>query len=258
MENILHKIIAHKKREIERRKLMISIHQLEKSAHFNRFTHSFSDYIKHKSGIIAEHKRRSPSKGWIRKDSNLSDICTSYVQAGASAISILTESEFFGGSNHDLEGVRKKISIPILRKDFIVDPYQIIESKAIGADTILLIASCLNKTEVKELAIMANALDMEVLIEIHNADELDKLNDYIQLVGVNNRNLKSFEVDISNSITLAKQIPDAMIKISESGISNAKTILELKNWGFQGFLIGERFMKADNPGMACKNLIDRI
>ncbi len=258
MKNILDKIIQHKKQENEQKKKLISISQLEKSAHFNRFTHSFSDYIKHKSGIIAEHKRRSPSLGWIRKDLDLTGICTAYTQAGASAISVLTDINFFGGSTHDLETIRKHIPVPILRKDFVIDAYQVTEAKAIGADAILLIAACLTKDEIKELAMIANAADMEVLLEIHTAKELDKLNDYIQVVGVNNRNLDSFEVAISNSIELAEFIPDSFVKISESGISKPETILELKKYGYQGFLIGESFMRQEDPGLACKNLIKQI
>ena len=258
--NILDKIVAHKHKEIAKRKLQYPIELLEQSIFFELETISLKKHItqKDKSGIIAEFKRKSPSKGLINANADVKLVTTGYVRAGVSALSVLTDSAFFGGSYNDLAEARKFNKCPILRKDFIIDEYQIIGSKSIGADAILLIAAILDKKRVKQLAEFAHSLNLEVLLEVHNKKELEVLNNNIDLVGINNRNLKDFSVDINTSIQLSDLIPDEFVKISESGISNPKSIIELKKYGFQGFLIGENFMKTDNPAKACKGFIDKL
>ncbi len=258
--NILDKIVAHKHKEIAKRKLQYPIELLEQSIYFDSETISLKEHItkKDKSGIIAEFKRKSPSKGLINANAGVKLVTTGYVKAGVSALSVLTDSKFFGGSYNDLAEARKFNRCPILRKDFIIDEYQIIGSKSIGADAILLIAAILDKKQVKQLAEFAHSLNLEVLLEIHNKKELEVLNEAIDLVGVNNRNLKDFSVDIKTSIQLSTLIPDEFVKVSESGISSTNTIIELRKYGYQGFLIGENFMKTDNPAKACKEFIDKL
>lgn len=209
-------------------------------------------------GIIAEFKRKSPSKGWLNQQANLLEVTTGYQQAGAAGISILTDAEFFGGSVEDVITVRDKISCPILRKDFVVDKFQIYEAKAIGADVVLLIAAALTIPQVKNFARLAHQLGLEVLLEVHNKEELNYLNEYIDIVGVNNRNLHTFEVNIDTSLELANLIPYTFIKISESGISEIQTIKILKQAGYQGFLIGEYFIKEKNPADALRQFINQL
>ncbi|MEN8122688.1 MAG: indole-3-glycerol phosphate synthase TrpC [Bacteroidota bacterium] len=255
--NILDKIVEHKHKEIEKRKSQYPIELLEQSVFFDSETISLKEQIirEDKSGIIAEFKRKSPSKGLINGNANVKQVTTGYVQAGVSALSVLTDSEFFGGSYNDLAEARKHNNCPILRKDFIIDEYQIIGAKSIGADAILLIASILDKKKVKLLAEFAHSLNLEVLLEVHNKKELEVLSENIDLVGVNNRNLKDFSVDIDTSIKLSELIPSEYIKVSESGISDPKSIIELKKYGYQGFLIGENFMKTKDPARACEKFI---
>ena len=212
------------------------------------------------TGIIAEFKRQSPSKGIINDTSTIVDVTNGYLNANVAAQSILTDTSFFGGSMADLMEARViNQQKPILRKDFIVDAFQIVEAKAIGADAILLIASCLKAAELKNYGQLAIDLGLEVLYEVHTQEDLDKINDLDnKIIGINNRNLNTFEVDIENSIKLADQIPDTCIKISESGISDPKIIMGLKEFGFQGFLIGECFMNTENPGEACQEFISQI
>jgi indole-3-glycerol phosphate synthase len=215
-------------------------------------------YIKDpaRTGIIAEFKRKSPSKGVINSAVTVEKVSIGYMQAGASALSILTDQEYFGGKNEDLIEARKFNFCPILRKDFIVDEYQILEARSIGADCILLIAAALNPVRLKELAVFAHSIGMEVLMEVHDAEELaGSLNEHLDLVGVNNRSLKTFEVDLKTSYDLVQQIPNEFVKISESGISQAETLAELKATGFDGFLIGETFMKSGRPQQAAFNFI---
>jgi len=210
-----------------------------------------------RTGIIAEFKRSSPSKGVINNHSHVREVTSGYAKAGASALSVLTDSTFFGGSYIDLIEARRANQIPILRKDFILDEYQILEAKAWGADIILLIASILHPDEIKRMASLAKSFGMSVLLEVHNKRELDNgLCDDLDAVGVNNRNLGDFTVSIEHSYNLVSQIPDRFIKVSESGISDPDTIVELKTAGFNGFLIGENFMREQNPGKAMEQFVE--
>ena len=212
-----------------------------------------------KSGIIAEIKRRSPSKGDINPNVSVERTSVGYMQAGASALSILTDNKFFGGTNEDLMIARKLNSGPILRKDFVVDEYQIIEAKSIGADAILLIAAALEPKEITALAKFAHSFHLEILLEVHNEKELqDNLQAEVDLIGVNNRNLKTFATDIEISKHLAEMIPNHVVKVSESGIEKTETILELKKYGYQGFLMGQNFMQHNSPERACKEFIDEL
>ena len=256
--NILEKIVADKRKEVEILKNRILISDYEKSQYFDKKTFSLRLNLKNKSGIISEFKRQSPSKGIINNTSNVLDVTGGYENAGVSALSILTDKKYFGGSIDDIIKVRDNIQIPILRKEFIVDEFQIVEAKAIGADAILLIASVLSKQETENFAKLAKSLGLEILLEIHNEQELSHINQYVDCVGVNNRNLKTFEVNIQNSISLSYKIPNDFVKVSESGISSVDAIKELQQFGFQGFLIGENFMKTDNPAMACQTFINEL
>ncbi|GMQ27142.1 indole-3-glycerol phosphate synthase TrpC [Algoriphagus sp. oki45] len=256
--NILEKIIADKYKEVDEKKSLIPVKLLEKSIYFSGPVVSMKKYVSHpeKSGIIAEFKRKSPSKGWINASASVEQVSIGYMQAGASALSILTDKEYFGGTNEDLKIARKFNFCPILRKDFVVDEYQIIEAKSIGADCILLIAAALEPEKLKSLAYFAKSLGLEVLMEVHDGEELDRsLCDALDLVGVNNRNLKTFDVSLDTSLQLVERIPPQFVKVSESGISEPKTLVELKKAGFDGFLIGENFMKSSRPEQAAYNFI---
>ncbi len=257
--NILDKIIANKKIEVAQRKAITSIAELEKRKFFFKETLSLNKFLldNTKTGIIAEYKRKSPSKGIINSHSTVEEVTTGYAKFGASGISVLTDEEFFGGNLNDL--LEATINeVPLLRKDFMIDEYQIIEAKAYGAEVILLIASCLSKQEIKQLAATAKGLGLEVLLEIHNAEELNHICYDIDVVGVNNRNLKTFEVNINNSLQLINKIPTEKPAISESGMSNVETIVTLRQAGFKGFLIGENFMKEANPAMAFENFVHEL
>jgi indole-3-glycerol phosphate synthase len=257
--NILDTIIARKKIEVTERKRDKSISELENKLFFKNKTLSFSDFLlrEDKTGIVAEFKRKSPSKGILNDTSTVTEVTTAYAKYGASGISVLTDEEFFGGSLNDL--LESTINeVPLLRKDFIIDEYQIIESKAFGAEVILLIAACLGRKEVKTLAALAKNIGLNVLLEIHNEQELAHICDDVDVVGVNNRNLKTFTVDINRSIELGKQIGGNTIKISESGIDNISSIELLREHGFRGFLIGEKFMKEKNPGLAFQNFAGKL
>ena len=259
MMNILETIIVKKKIEVEKRKRTKTISELEEMVFFKNKTFSFKEFLlrKDNTGIIAEFKRRSPSKGIINNCSFTADVTKDYAKYGASAVSVLTDEEFFGGSLKDLVEARVN-NIPILRKDFIIDEYQIIESKSHGADIILLIAACLSKEEIKKFSALAKNLDLNVLLEIHNENELEHICDDVDVVGINNRDLKTFKVDLNHSIELCKKIPSDKIKISESGIDDVKTIKYLKQNGFSGFLIGEKFMKEKNPGKAFADFVKEL
>lgn len=259
--NILDKIIAHKEQEVAERKSLYPTKLLEQSIYFSSDTISLRKYLLRddKLGIIAEIKRKSPSKGMIHEFVSIEQTSISYMQGGASALSILTDTEFFGGKNEDLTTARKFNYCPILRKDFTIDEYQIVEAKSIGADAILLIAAALTPDKLKNLAQFAKSLGLEVLMEIHHGEELKShLNEYLDVVGVNNRDLKTFEVSVDTSISLANAIPDQFVKISESGISNPDTVLDLMSHGYQGFLIGEHFMSHGRPGAACAEFIQKV
>ncbi len=259
--NILNKIISHKKTEIAAAKELYPTALLEQSIYFDSPSVSFCKYLlqKDKVGIIAEIKRKSPSKGMINEYVDIEQISIGYMQAGASALSILTDSAFFGGNNSYLTTARKFNFCPILRKDFIIDEYQLIEAKSIGADVVLLIAAALTPDDLKTLAKKARTLGLEVLMEVHTEAELNShLNEYVNVVGVNNRDLTTFKTDIATSKKLAAKIPEDFLRISESGIHNAKDIHELKAFGYNGFLIGERFMTAPDPQKACAAFIQSV
>ena len=259
--NILEEIIAHKHLEVQQRKELYPVKLLEQSIYMNTPVVSMCEYImrKDKSGIIAEIKRKSPSKDIINNFVDIEQTSIGYMQAGASAISILTDSQYFGGSNEDLSIARKFNFCPILRKDFMVDEYQFIEAKSIGADTILLIAAGISSKNCKQLAAFAHSLGLEVLLEIHNEKEFHShYNQHVDLVGVNNRNLETFEVSIETSKQLAAIIPSEVITISESGISSPEAVQELKGYDFNGFLMGEAFMKYSMPHVACDEFIKSI
>jgi indole-3-glycerol phosphate synthase len=251
--NSLERIIADKYREVASRKQAQPPAQLEKSPYFSRSTFSLKAFLldPSKSGIIMEFKRQSPSKGLINGTSSVEDVTKGYEQAGASALSILTDSDYFGGSTEDLLRARPLVSCPILRKDFVVDEYQILEAKAMGADCILLIAAALSPQEIKTLASFAKGLQLEVLMEVHNLEELERsFCDTLDVVGVNNRDLKTFQVSLDTSLALVDKIPTQVVKISESGISDPRTLVEFRKAGFDGFLIGENFMKTTQPELA--------
>ncbi|WP_313028108.1 indole-3-glycerol phosphate synthase TrpC [Soonwooa sp.] len=244
---ILDKIIERKMQELEVSKTKVSLQQLKDSEFFNRETISLKNTLKSKSGIIAEFKRQSPSKGIINNQFSSLEVVTAYEKFGASAVSILTDSDFFGGNFEDIISVRNHINIPILRKDFMINYYQFYEAKAIGADVVLLIAACLSPTQVSEFTDLAHQLNLEVLLEIHSEKELKHINNNIDFVGINNRNLKDFKVDLQNSLNLKNQLPKDILSIAESGIYNEEDFRFLKEKGFDGFLMGEYFMKSDNP-----------
>lgn len=249
--NILETIIAQKKIEVAERRQQRPVAVLEKMEWFSRPAFSLRKFLtdETKTGIIAEFKRKSPSKGWINANADPSIVTTAYAQHGASGLSVLTDENFFGGSLDDLIKARTN-DIPVLRKDFMIDAYQVVEAKAVGADVILLIAANLTPAQVKALAATAKNIGLEVLLEIHNEEELEHVCNEVDIVGVNNRNLKTFEVSIDTSVYLGGLIPADKIKISESGISNVETIKELKRYGYKGFLIGENFMKTPDPAIA--------
>ena len=257
--NILDKIIEFKKEEVARNKQLISLEQLQQLENFNRQTFSLKQFLtdETKTGIIAEFKRRSPSKGIINNSAGVLEVTTAYTNYGASGLSVLTDMEFFGGNADDLRKARVN-NIPILRKDFIIDAYQLAEAKAMGADVILLIAACLTPENVQELAFFAKSLQLEVLLEIHSENELQHICDEIDFVGVNNRDLKTFAVDINRSVALGKQIAADKIKIAESGIDSIETICTFKNAGFKGFLMGEYFMKQPNPTIAFAEFVNQL
>ena len=258
--NILGEIVKNKKNELITQKLNCTIEELEQSKYFKIKCESLKNsIISSKSGIICEFKRRSPSKDIINNHSKLEDIVIGYEKAGASGISILTNDKYFDGSTNDIKKASKIISTPILRKEFIVDKYQIIESKSIGADAILLIASVLSQKEIHDFSSVAKKIGLEVLLEVHSKEELEtSINDNIDIIGVNNRDLNNFNVDIKNSLNIIDQIPSGFVKISESGINSPDSIVELKKAGFDGFLIGEYFMKSDSPTELANEFINLV
>ncbi|EKT3957177.1 indole-3-glycerol phosphate synthase TrpC [Flavobacterium psychrophilum] len=258
--NILDKIIVDKKREVILKKTIIPVSQLENSVLFGSRTVSLSKILRNSNaGIIAEHKRRSPSKAEINYNFSVEEVVKGYQNAGVCGISVLTDAKYFGSSLDDLLVARASINIPLLRKEFIIDEYQILEAKAHGADLILLIAAVLTREEIKNLSEFAQSLGLEVLLEVHNLEELQKsIMPTLDMIGVNNRNLKTFEVSLDFSKQLASEIPDEFVKVSESGISSIEAINELKPYGYKGFLIGENFMKTDNPGKAAEIFIKNL
>ena len=257
--NILDTIIAKKKIEVASNKARVSVDELQQSDLFMRPIFSLKEFLldETKTGIIAEFKRQSPSKGVINGTADVLEVTKAYTLNGASCLSVLTDEHFFGGSEQDLRKARVN-DIPILRKDFIIDEYQIVEARSMGADVILLIAACLTPERVKELATFAKSIQLEVLLEIHSEEELQHICDETELVGVNNRDLKTFSVDINRSIELSKKIPDNKIKIAESGINDIETIRILRQAGFKGFLIGENFMKQPDPTIAFAIFVEQL
>lgn len=258
--NILDKIIESKRRSVREKKSKYDIKSLQDSIFFKRECASLSKRLneQHSTGIIAEFKRRSPSKGVINNKSGIVDVVNDYEKYGAAGISVLTDEEFFGGNDADLLKARETVTIPLLRKDFIIDEYQIVEAKSIGADVILLIAACLSAKKVEELAAVGKKLGLEILLELHDEKELDHICNEIDMVGINNRNLKTFEVDIERSLRMGEKIPIEKTKIAESGISSVENIRLFKENGFKGFLIGENFMKESGPGKAFEKFVTEL
>ena len=257
--NILDKIVAHKKIEVAEAKATKAIAELEAAANFKLPALSLAASLQkgENTGIIAEFKRKSPSKGFINQNADVEAITSAYTKLGAAGLSVLTDENFFGGAKEDLLKARKN-DIPILRKDFMIDEYQIIEAKSWGADVILLIAACLSPEEVKNLAKTASALGLESILELHAEEELGHVCDEVTMVGINNRDLKTFTVDIERSLRMAEQLPADKIKIAESGIDKVDDILLFRKNGFKGFLIGEHFMRQQDTSMAFENFVNDL
>lgn len=265
MKDILQDIIANKRIEVERQKQAVQLRTLLAlgGERLERITYSMrASLAASSSGIIAEFKRKSPSKGWLHPDAAIEEVVPEYEQAGASACSILTDSQFFGGSLGDLCQARKRVNLPLLRKDFIIDEYQLYQARVMGADAVLLIAACLTPDQCLELAELAHTLQLETLLEVHREEELEYLNPHIDMLGVNNRNLGTFHTDVQNSFhmaekmqTVAKEKGFSPLLISESGISDTATVSSLRKVGFRGFLIGETFMKTEQPGETLSGFI---
>lgn len=259
MKDILSEIIANKRFEVDLQKQAISIEQLQEGISEAPVIRSMKQALaSSKSGVIAEFKRRSPSKGWIKQDARPEEIVLSYAAAGASALSILTDEKFFGGNLKDIRIARPLVEIPILRKDFIIDEYQLYQAKIVGADAVLLIAAALEQEKCNELTEKAHSLGLEVLLEIHSSEELAYINKEIDMVGINNRNLGTFFTDVENSFRLAGQLPQDAVLVSESGISDPEIVKRLRTAGFRGFLIGETFMKTEQPGETLLNFLRAI
>ncbi len=258
--SILDRIVADKRTEVALRKQLFPTSYWEASPLFGRPTHSLAKKLSNSaSGIIAEHKRRSPSKQNINSALSVIDVAKGYEDAGVCGMSVLTDGKYFGGSLEDLTQARAVTEFPLLRKEFIIDEYQLIEAKAHGADVILLIASVLSREEIQQLSTVAKSLELEVLLEVHNLEELEKsIMPTLDMLGVNNRNLKTFEVSLDTSRALAEKIPAEFVKVSESGISDVNAIKNLKTYGYQGFLVGENFMKTEHPGAAAGDFIKQF
>ena len=263
MKDILEEIVAHKRIEVAAqkeqtpaRKLYAEVEQMMAEGVSKR---SLSQALTENDfGIIAEFKRKSPSKGWIKEDGKPEEIPLSYEQNGAAALSILTDEMYFGGSLDFIRKARPLVKLPILRKDFIIDEYQLFQARHVGADAVLLIAADLSKQEVRSLTSLAHDLALEVLLELHSEHELDYADIDVDALGVNNRNLGTFVTDVQNSFRLASQLPQDKVLVSESGISNPDTIRLLREAGYRGFLIGETFMKTDDPGLALQEFIKEL
>ena len=256
---ILDKIIESKRSEIASRKISVPLSALVNAPLYGRKCLSMKEsLLNSESGIISEFKRKSPSLGWINEEADVVEVAAGYSAAGASGISILTDSEFFGGSPLDIMAARQFVACPVLRKDFMIDEYQLYEAKAMGADVVLLIAAALTVKQTLELASKAHELGLEVLLEVHNEQELGHANDFVDMLGVNNRNLKTFEQNIQTSFDLAALIPDKYVKVSESGISKVETVKQLRAVGYKGFLMGENFMKEENPAATLVRFISSL
>lgn len=257
INDILSEIIENKRFEVDFHKRSIPLEALQDRLTDTERKHSMREALQHRC-CIAEFKRRSPSKGWIKQEARVEDIVPAYETAGAAAISVLTDEKFFGGTLMDLRTARSLVNIPILRKDFIIDEYQLYQSKIVEADAVLLIAAALEQEKCKELTTKAHELGLEVLLEIHSESELSYITPEVDMVGVNNRNLGTFHTTVDNSLRLAELLPQDTVLVSESGISNPETVNLLKQRGFRGFLIGETFMKTTNPGKTLATFIDQL
>jgi indole-3-glycerol phosphate synthase len=257
---ILEQIVAHKYKEVKERKSLFPVHLLEKSSHYQRQPVSLKESLLNENlfGIIAEFKRQSPSKGIINEAAQTNDICSAYIAAGASAVSVLTDLKYFGGTSEDLSETRKTIINPVLRKDFIVDEYQIVEARSIGADAILLIAEIHEAGRLKQLHSFAYSLGLEVLIEVHDEKNFSRIPDDAKIVGINSRNLASFEVNQEHMANLVDNIPGNIVRVAESGIKTTSDYINLKNAGFNGFLIGEAFMNSSDPGKSCMTFTNEL
>lgn len=257
--DILEKIIAQKRITLHQYKQAVSRDMLEGIVSGIKTRRSLkSALLKSEVPIISEFKRKSPSKGFIKENARVAEIIPGYVQAGATGISVLTDEPFFGGNISDMKQARELTDIPLLKKDFMIDEYQLYVAKAIGADVVLLIAAALTVPQTERLAGKAKELQLEVLLELHDESELNHVNDSIDIIGINNRNLKTFSVDIDASIRLADKLPSGFVKISESGISSPETVVKLMDAGFQGFLMGENFMKTPCPGDELAGFIRQV
>ncbi|GAC1441456.1 MAG: indole-3-glycerol phosphate synthase TrpC [Sediminibacterium sp.] len=256
--NILETIVEKKKLEVGSRESEVPVGALEKQPFFPRNTLSLKQFLTaaDRTGIIAEFKRKSPSKGIINDTADVVKVTTAYAKA-ASGISVLTDTEFFGGCRADLEAARVN-EVPVLRKDFMISEYQVIEAKAMGADVVLLIAACLTPVEVHALAASAKKLGLEVLLEINREAELEHICEEVDMVGVNNRNLKTFAVDVETSLRLLEKIPAEKPAIAESGINDVDTVVTLQQAGFKGFLMGEYFMKQTDPSIAFADFVNQL
>ena len=263
MTDILQEIVAHKRVELEQQKQLVPPRDLyarvERLMAAGISARSMSRSLASSPyGIIAEFKRKSPSKGWIHEDARPMDVVPMYVAGGASALSILTDNKYFGGTLDFIPQVRQAVDIPILRKEFIIDEYQLFEARLVGADAVLLIAADLSKDQCRSLTRTAHDLKLEVLLEMHSEDELEYLDCEPDMAGINNRNLGTFHTNVANSFRLAEKMATEAVKVSESGISNPDTVRQLREAGFRGFLMGECFMKEKDPGLALKQFIERI
>lgn len=261
MKNILGEIVANKKLEIERQKRIITTAEMEKRFLQSEVIpfHSLKGAItKTDTAIIAEFKRRSPGKGWINRQADINLIAKSYEQSGAAALSVLSDNDYFGGSLRDLRRAVQHVEIPVMRKDFIIDEYQLFEAKLAGASAVLMIAAVITLEESKRITLLANQLQLDLLLELHDESEIDYITSDNMLIGVNNRNLDSFVTDIQKSFRMATLLPDEAIWVSESGISDSKVVRELKSAGYRGFLIGEYFMRSTNPGESLKRFINEV
>ncbi len=259
MKDVLTEIVASKYVEVERARAQIALEELVAASRDMPPVRSMSRALaSSKSGIIAEFKRRSPSKGWINEKADPSKTVVAYEAAGAAALSILTDAFYFGGSLRDIEVARPMVDIPIIRKEFVVDEYQLYQARVVGADAVLLIASALTPQRCQELIGEAHQLGLEVLLELHHPSEICYIDPTVEMVGVNNRNLGSFVTDVANSYRLAELLPEGVVRVSESGISSAATVSELRKAGYRGFLIGENFMRSEEPGLSLAEFISHI
>lgn len=258
--DILEKIVQHKRAMLPLRKGLMPTAVLERYPYFERKCLPLSDGLlsASRTGIIAEFKRKSPSKGVLNADADPVQVAKAYEANGASAVSVLTDDHFFGGSADDLMSVREAVSLPLLRKDFVIDEYQLLEAKAWGADIVLLIAACLTPAEVRSLSLSARTLGMQVLLELHAEEEIGHVCEHTELIGINNRDLRTFEVDVDRSLRMAGRLPADSVKVAESGIHSAEQVHRFRDNGFHGFLMGEQFMKAEDPGEAFREFVSTL